>query len=188
MSGSALSRDVLWDVAADQHGYFTIQQALDLGITRQAVNQLAHRGTVDRASFGVFRFPRYPASAADPYMLAVLWTRAPEAALSHETALDVFEVSDVNPGVIHVTVGRGRRLRRTGSSQYAIHAQDLTPAQLTWWEEVPVVTLATAISQCLDIGTPTYLLRQAIENGHTQGRLPTKARDGLAARLSSERS
>ena len=45
-------------------------------------------------------------------MLAVLWTGAPEAALSHETALAVRGYGDINPGKVHVTVRAGRRIRR----------------------------------------------------------------------------
>ncbi|WP_294981488.1 type IV toxin-antitoxin system AbiEi family antitoxin domain-containing protein [uncultured Microbacterium sp.] len=184
---AVLARDVLWELAASQHGYVTAQQAGDLGVTRRALNQLAARGTLEHAAFGVYRFPRYPFSRATPYMLAVLWTRAPEAVLSHETALDVREVCDVNPSVIDVTVGKGRRLRRQGSEQYVIHFEDLEPAQLAWWEEVPVVTLATAIAQCIESGTPTYLLSQAITNGRSQGYLTAQARDQLTEQLTAHR-
>ncbi len=180
-----VSRDLLWPVAADQHGYVTARQVLDLGIARGALNQLVRRGTLDKAAFGVYRFPNYPFSRADPYMLAVLWARTPEAALSHETALDLFEVSDVNPDVIHVTVGRARRLRREGVNPYSIHFEDLAPPQVTWWEEVPITTLATAIRQCIDFGTPTYLLQQAIDNGRAQGRVTGIQRDQLTAQLNA---
>ena len=86
---------------------------------------LVHRGTLERAAFGVYRFPQYPVSQYDPYMVAVLWTRAPEACLSHETALDAYGISDVNPNLIHVTVAAGRRLRRAGGEDYEVHHQDL---------------------------------------------------------------
>jgi predicted transcriptional regulator of viral defense system len=85
--------------------------------------------------------------------------------------------------VIHVTVGKHRRIRRADGDQYEIHYEDLAPAQITWWEEVPVVTLATAIMQCISSGTPLYLLRQAITNGHTQGRLTERERTALTELL-----
>lgn len=187
MEQRRLAPDVLWEAAAAQHGFVTAGQAIDLGITRRSVNQLVYRGTLERASLGVYRFAKYPASFADPYMLAVLWTRAEEAALSHETALDVYGVCDVNPGVIHITVGAHRRIRRLNSAQYVIHRQDFDGRQFTWWEEVRIVTLATAIRQCLDVGTPTYLLRQAVQNGHSEGRLATADRDVLSAAIDADR-
>ncbi len=110
---------------------------------------LVHRGTLDRAAHGVYRFPRYPVGQYDQLMLAVLWTRVPEAVLSHETALDCYGISDINPNRIHVTVGRHRRFRRTTRDDYVVHHQDLEPKQIGWWEEIPAVTPATAIEECL---------------------------------------
>jgi hypothetical protein len=64
-----------------------------------------------------------------------------------------------------------------------IHREDLTPAQIGWWQEIPTVTAATAVAQCIAYGTPTYLLRQGIDRGHAQGYLTTAERDELARAL-----
>ena len=178
-----LARDELWDVAATQHGFVTAQQAVDLGVGKHALQMLVQRGTLVRAAFGVYRFPQYPVGQYDGYMLAVLWTRVPEACLSLETALDAYGISDVNPNRIHVTVGKQRRLRRKGGEDYVIHYEDLALAQIGWWQEIPTVKPATAIAQCIAYSTPTYLLRQAIERGHAQGYLTTTERDELAQAL-----
>lgn len=183
MSIKPLARDELWDVATTQHGFVAAHQATDLGIDKHALQMLVHRGTLTRAAFGVYRFPQYPAGEFDGHMLAVLWTRAPEACLSHETALDLYGISDVNPNRIHVTVGKQRRLRRAGGDDYVIHTEDLVPDQVGWVQEIPTVTPATAIAQCIAYGTPTYLLRQAIERGHAQGYLKAAERDALAETL-----
>lgn len=183
MESATLARNELWEIAATQHGFVTAQQALDQGISRGSVKQLVHRGTLHRAAFGVYRFPKYPYADSDRYMLAVLWTRAPEAALSHETALDVYAMSDLIPTRIHVTVGKDRRLRREDAERYEIHTADLNPGQIGWWDEIPTVTAATAVAQCIDSGTPTYLIRQALERGRAQGRLTARQHDQLSARL-----
>lgn len=183
MAGKPLARTELWDIATTQHGFVTAQQATELGIDKHALQMLVHRGTLDRAAYGVYRFPQYPVREHDNLMLAVLWTRVPEAALSHETALDVYGISDVNPNRIHVTVGKKRRFRRTGGEDYVVHYEDLIPKEIGWWQEIPTVRAATAIAQCLAYGTPTYLLRQAIERGHAQGHLKAAERDELEERL-----
>lgn len=183
MSRTVLARDELWAVAATQHGFVTAQQATGLGIGKHAIQMLVHRGTLDRAAHGVYRFPQYPVGEHDRLALAVLWTRVPEAALSHETALDAYGISDVNPHRIHVTVGKQRRLRRTGGEEYLVHYQDLTVKQSGWWQEIPTVTPATAIAQCLAYGTPTHLLRQAIERGRARGYLKAAECDELAETL-----
>jgi len=178
-----LARNELWDVATAQHGFVTAQQAAGMGIDKHALQMLVHRGTLERATHGVYRFPQYPVSEHDNLMLAVLWTRVPEAALSHETALDVYGISDVNPNRIHITVGKRRRFRRASGADYIIHHEDLTPDRIRWWREIPTVTPATAIAQCLAYGTPTYLLRQAIERGHAQGYVKTAESDELTRAL-----
>ena len=180
-----MARDELWEIATLQHGYVTAQQALAEGIGRETVDKLVQRGTLQHAAFGVYRFPKYPYTDTARYMLAVLWTRAPEAALSHETALDVYAISDIIADTIHVTVAKRRRLRRVGGERYEVHYQDLDAGQIGWWEQVPTVTAATAIAQCIEYGTPTYLLRQALQRGRDQGRITGAEREDLAARLAA---
>jgi predicted transcriptional regulator of viral defense system len=183
MTARPLARDELWEIATTQHGFVTAQQATEAGIGKQALQMLVHRGTLERAAHGVYRFPQYPVGEHDRLMLAVLWTRVPEAVLSHETALDAYEISDVNPNRIHLTVGKQRRFRRAGGEDYVVHYEDLDAKQIGWWQEIPTVTPATAIEQCIAYGTPTYLLRQAIERGHAEGYLKTPERDALTERL-----
>lgn len=183
MVGQVMARDELWDLATTQHGFVTAKQATELSISKQALQMLVHRGTLARAAHGVYRFPQYPVGEHDHLMLAVLWTRVPEAALSHETALDVYGISDVNPNRVHLTVGKHRRFRRAGAEAYVVHYQDLVPKQIGWWQEIPTVTPATAIAQCIAFGTPTYLLRQSIERGQAQGYLKASERDELAEGL-----
>lgn len=183
ITAKVLARDKLWEIATAQHGFVTAQQATEMGVDKHAIQMLVHRGTLERVAYGVYRFPNYPGGEHDNLMLAVLWARVPEAALSHETALDAYGISDVNPNRIHLTVGKQRRFRRTGGDDYVVHSEDLAPKQIGWWQEIPTVTAATAIAQCLAYGTPTYLLRQAIERGHAQGYLKVAERDELTETL-----
>lgn len=180
---AGLARDELWNIAETQHGFVTAQQAVEAGVSKQALQMLVHRGTLERAVYGVYRFPQYPVSEHDQLALAVLWTRVPEAALSHETALDCYGISDVNPNRIHLTVGKHRRFRRVDTQDYVVHYEDLGDAQIGWWQEIPTVTPVTAIAQCIAGGTPTYLLRQALERGYLQGHLKATERDALTDSL-----
>jgi predicted transcriptional regulator of viral defense system len=178
-----LARDMLWEVSENQHGFITTRQAADLGVSRQAVVMLARRGTLDRAAWGVYRFPQYPVSEFDPFMLAVLWTGCRDACLSHETALDAYQISDINPNTVHVTVPKSCRIRRANGEGYVVHHENLDRADIGWWQEIPTVTAAVAIGQCIDYGTPTYLLRQALERERQSGYLTTAQQDRLAESL-----
>ena len=170
--------DRMRSVAIEQYGYITAAQARDLGVSKAALSMLLKRERVSRVAYGVYRIPQVPATERGRFMLATLWTGADEAALSHETALDAYGVCDVNPGQVHITVAKRRRIARGGGEGYAVHREDLAPEDLSWWEGIPTVTLRKAIAQCTDAGTPSYLLHQAIENGLARGMLlPDEAAD-----------
>jgi predicted transcriptional regulator of viral defense system len=177
------ARDVLWDRAIDQHGFITRNDADEAGVSPHALDMLVYRGQVERVAMGVYRFPQYPVGPNDHYMLAVLWTGEPRACLSHETALAVYELSDVNPDRIHMTVPKARRIRRSGGELYVVHREDLPDDAVDWWDEIPTVTAATAIRQCIDTGMPSYLVRQALTQGAERGRLRPSERIFLEQRL-----
>lgn len=169
----------LREIALDQHGFVTTAQAVTDGIPRTELPKLAARDRIERVAHGVYRIPQVPATPYDNWALAVLWTGAAEACLSHETALAAWDVSDVNPDRIHLTVNRSRRLRRAGGEHYVIHHRDLDPSQRTWWEDIPITTLPTTIADCIETGTPTYLIRQAIDRAGRTSLLPAAHRDRL---------
>lgn len=180
-------KDELWDVAVEQYGYVTIRGAKELGIDENAVRMIAARGGLERAGHGVYRFPQLPTTAHDPYMLAVLWG-GDQVCLSHDTALAVYEVCDINPDRIHLTVPTARRIRRRGGELYEVHHQDLTADQVGWWQAIPTVTLPTAIAQGIDSGVPAYLLRQALGTGRGTGDITADQAVELTARLEQHRA
>jgi predicted transcriptional regulator of viral defense system len=59
-------------------------------------------------------------------------------ALSHETALAVYGISDVNPSRVYITVPKQARLRRQKPKWIVIHREELTAGQITVHEGLPV--------------------------------------------------
>jgi predicted transcriptional regulator of viral defense system len=185
MNEIVTSIDKLREIAMDQHGLVTYQQALDEGVSPQLISVLTKRGRLERVAHGVYRVPQVPATQYDQFMKAVLWTGVAEAVLSHDTALDAYGVSDINPTAIHITVAKNRRIARKGGRAYILHHQDLTAEQVTWWEEIPIVTLPVAIEQCINGKVQTYLIRQAIERGAKLGKLRPEEKKKLTQMLES---
>ncbi|MDF1488838.1 type IV toxin-antitoxin system AbiEi family antitoxin domain-containing protein [Tessaracoccus caeni] len=173
----------LREIALDQHGFVTAAQAVEEGIPKTELPKLASRNRVERITHGIYRIPQVPATPYDNWALAVLWAGAEEACLSHDTALAAWNVSDINPDRIHLTVGRRHRLRRTGGDRYVIHHRNLRPDQRTWREGIPVTTLPTTIADCIEAGTPTYLIRQALERGGRTSLLPRDDHERLTQLL-----
>lgn len=175
--------DSLREVAIDKYGFITTGQALDVGVPQTELSKMVARGRLERVAHGVYRVPLIPYTEHTRFMQALLWTGAPEAALSHDTALDAYGVSDINPTLIHVTVAKSRRIRRDGGQGYFVHYQDLDQKQLTWWEGMRIVTLPVAIEQCIDSGVQRYLIRQAIERGTKKHHLSPQETERLINRI-----
>jgi hypothetical protein len=181
-SGKVLSmaiRGDLWNVAVDQYGYVSDLDAARLGVPMVELGKLAARGKLTRVWQGVYRFPEWPVSANDQLMEYVLWTRDPRAALSHDTALDVYELSDINPADVHVTIPkRVKKLRRKAvPPALVLHYEDLADGQIGWWEQIPTVTVPTAIDQCIQTHVRPDLVLQAVDAARRQGKISQAAAD-----------
>ena len=178
-------RDELWDVAVDQYGYVTTADAVRLGVSRVELAKLASRGGLVHVSQGVYRFSQWPVSENDHLMEAVLWTRDPTAVLSHDTALDVLDLCDINPTTLHLTVSnRQYPIRRQRMpSGLVIHYEHLDERQRGWWEQIPVVTAQTAIEQGIRSAVRPDLLRQAIDTAYQRSMIDTETAEDLRVAL-----
>ncbi len=168
------------DLALDQHGYFTVAQARAAGVAPTTVVMMARRGTIERVATGLYRLPTVPGSALAGYMAAALWPRGVHGTLSHETALELLQLSDVNPADIHLTVPSGYRIRRSPPRAYVVHQADLTRAETTLVEGIPVTTAERTIRDCHAMHLDPALLRQAIAQARETGRLTSQAAERLS--------
>ena len=107
-----LAYDTVHQLALDQHGVFTTAQARSLGVHPKTLWAMANRGRIKRLSFGVYQDLGAPVTPWTQYMSAVLWPQRVTGVLSHQTALSLMELSDVNPARIHLTLPVGYRVRR----------------------------------------------------------------------------
>lgn len=161
--------DTLMDIAADQHGYVTTSQARTQSVTPNAIRMMANRGALERVSWGVYRVPTFPPSPFAPYMEACLWPAGVMGTISHESALAIRELSDVNPAKVHLTVPKHFRVRREIPRHLVVHNADLEDDELTSVEGVPTTTVRRTIEDCHRKHLGPALLRQAIEDGQRQG-------------------
>lgn len=99
----------LYDLATEQMGYFTAGQAAGRSYTRSLLSYHAKRGTIQRVHHGVYRFRDYPPSPREDVVAAWLAVGRDVAVVSHETALDLWGLSDVVPSAVHLTVPRAQR-------------------------------------------------------------------------------
>jgi len=99
----------LFDLASEQHGHFTTQQAQDVGFSRALLSYHAGTGRLERIRRGLYRLREYPSSPHEATAAAWLAAGPDSAVVSHESALDLLELSDIIPGSVHLTIPRERR-------------------------------------------------------------------------------
>jgi predicted transcriptional regulator of viral defense system len=176
----------LAEAAADQFGLVTLKDARQVGYEPKTIVKLAERGQLERVSRGVYRVPFVPGGELQAYMAAALWPQGVRGVLTHETALDLWDVSDVNPTKIHLTVPRAHRPQRDIPKAYVVHREDLDPAEVTAIEGVPVVKLGRAIRQCAEMRVGRDLLEQAARHGRGRGLLSAREHERLVGELGLE--
>jgi len=171
----------LLELAADQYGYVSTDDARELGVSPRRLKLLAERGSLARVARGLYRFPPgvVPIAALDQYMEATLLPGG-RGVISHETALAVYELSDVNPVKVHVTVPREYRIRRKALPDvFVFHRADLTEAEMTRHEGIPIVTPERAIRDAHAGHLGPALVGQAIDDGERGGLLTGAQSDAL---------
>lgn len=157
----------LLEIAARQHGLFSVQQAVDAGVADAIVRKLAARDVLERRAHGVYRIAAFPIEPATEYMEAVLWAKG-RGVIGGEAALVVWDLADVNPRKIDLVVPTSYRPRRQGGELYRVRRIDLMPDDVDEVDGVPVVTPAVAIRQTIDGGVPADLVEQAVRRAEAR--------------------
>lgn len=160
----------LYEIAEGQAGYFSAAQAVNIGFSRKRLSLNVKSGKFQRVFQGVYRFVLFPSSPFED--LFVAWLRAgPESVISHESALAVYELSDVLPSEIHITVPRTASRRRKNLKQ---HTQKLEENEITSRSGLPVTTVERTIADVAAAGLAEELVRQAIEEALQRGLISEK--------------
>lgn len=174
----------LYEIAEDNYGFLTAADARRGGIPAQRLAEMARRGSLRREGLGLYRLDPFPTHELDSYRKATLWPYGIDGVLSHETVLDLCELSDVNPVKIHITVPRRYRFRRREVPPlYRFHHEDLDERDITRHEGLPIVTPAKAIRQCNEANLRRDLLRQALEDAKQRGLVTRSAYNDLLHEL-----
>lgn len=177
----------LAELANDSHGFITPEDAREAGVDPMNLVRMAERGQIERRGNALYRFPLSPPGPLDPYMEAALWPRGAEGVISHGSALELYEMSDVHPRHIHVTVPRAHRIRREIPTAYRIHHEDLGPRDVGRLEGIPIATPEHAIRQAREAGLGPALVAQAIDHGERNGRLTRRQAERLRDELGAKR-
>jgi len=172
--------DELLDIAFDQYGYVSSRDARAAGVDPRRLVEMERRGTLERVAHGLYRFPAVPTSDLDQLMEATMWPRG-QGVVSHDSALDVYDLCDVSPRRIHVTVPMSFRLWRTPPRAFVVHRRDLNERDIGRHEGIAIVSPFQAIRDGIEEHLGDHLLDQAIEAGRRRGMLSRQQLDELRA-------
>lgn len=152
---------------------------------------LAARGRLERVSRGVFRVHVLPRGKHDDLAEAVAWTLG-RGVVSHESALVLHNLSDVNPSRVHLTAPRNNHPRTAGGDLYRLHRRMLQTIDVTEIDGIPVTTTERTIRDCIDAGTDPYQVQLALDRAEAEGLLRRaivkELRAELAGKTAKERA
>ncbi len=174
----SVSLSAIYAIAEDQMGFVTSAQAVAAGVRPMSIIMLERRGRIERVSHGVYRLKEYPVQPLTQYMQATLWPHGRRGVLSHETALALYELSDIDPPKVHITLPVGFRVQREVPGYMIVHRQALVAEEITNLEGMPITTPVRTIRDCMAAHIGPALLTDAITQARRAGMIdaPTAAR------------
>ena len=164
----------LFEIAEDQQGFFTAKQAKAVGYAENTHPYHVHAGNWIREHRGIYRLANFPHTERPDLMLWSLWSRnragAVQGVFSHETALSLYDLTDVMPSRLHMTVPL--RFRRNGAIPRVmiLHRADLSESDTGRRDGVRVtIPLRTLLDVQAEEILPLSTLRQAAREALRRG-------------------
>jgi predicted transcriptional regulator of viral defense system len=171
--------DVLFEFAEGQEGYFTAKQAAAAGY--QLGSQAHHVKSANwvRVERGIYRLARFPQSPEEQLVIYSLWSRnragEPQGVYSHQTALSIHELSDVNPARLHMTVPTAFRRRANAPGILILHRGELGAADVEQRHGFAVTRPLRAVADVAGAESVSRdIVKQALTEGRQRGLITTQ--------------
>jgi predicted transcriptional regulator of viral defense system len=173
--------------ASAQHGYFTTAQAHDCGFSRALLSHTTKSGKYIRIHRGLYRLRDYPSFPREDVVAAWLALGKEAAVVSHESALDLLELSDVIPHAIHLTVPRTKRnLPNLPGVKIHTTTRPFTPLDVVTRDGMRLTSAGRTILDAAEWGTAPEQIEMAIQQAIARG-LVTRTRLAQDAEDRSQR-
>lgn len=156
----------LFEIAETQEGYFTSADAKKLGYDYPHQHFHVKQGNWIRVDHGIYRLKKFPAASHEDLMRWWLWSRK-KGVISHETAAALYELGDLLPAKIHLTVPAN--FRKSPTKSLVLHKAELSESEIEKRDDLPITTpLRTILDLArshLDDERLTAVTRDAIVSG-----------------------
>jgi hypothetical protein len=164
----------LFEFAEQQQGFFTTKQAKAAGFAENTHPYHVQVGNWIREHRGIYRLALFPATDRPELALWALWSRnrseEVEGVYSHHTVLSLYELSDLNPAKLHMTVPSDFRRNSEIPGILVLHFADLPERDVKAAQGFKFTTPLRAILDLIELGTVErnfirQALRQAVDRG-----------------------
>ena len=164
----------LFEIAGEQQGFFTTKQAKAAGFAENTHPYHVQVGNWIREHRGIYRLSMFPAADRPDLVLWSLWSRnrneEVDGVYSHETALSLYDLSDLNPAKLHMTVPTDFRRNSEIPGILVLHYADLSEGEVQAASGFRFTRPLRTILDLIETGTVErnfirQALRQAVDRG-----------------------
>jgi hypothetical protein len=164
----------LFDLAEQQQGYFTTKQAKAAGFAENTHPYHVQAGNWIRERRGIYKLALFPATDRPDLALWALWSmnrkEQVEGVYSHQTAIRLHDLSDLNPAKLHMTVPKGFRRNSEMPKILVLHFRDLPGGDIQSGPGYKYTRPLRTILDLIETGTVErsfihQALRQAVDRG-----------------------
>ncbi len=161
----------LFNLAAEQSGYFTAAQAKDIGYSYQAQAHHVAAGNWLRIDRGLFRLAEWIPDVHDDLARWTLWSKH-RGVVSHETGLSVHGIGEFESPRVHLTVPPGFSMR---DDAVALHHAELTDVDVVKRTGFRVTTSVRSIIDVAALSPDEDQLARAIDDARQSGLLTLRS-------------
>ena len=158
-------RRQLFKLSSEQGGYFTAAQARGAGYSYQAQAHHVGAGNWHRIDRGLFRLAEWVPELHDDLIRWTLWSKQ-RAVISHETALAVHGIGELESPRVHLTVPPGFSMR---DAAVFLHPATLPDEDIVQQPGFRTTTVARSIIDVAGGGADEDQLARAIAAGRDTG-------------------
>jgi len=164
----------LFEIAEQQQGFFTTKQAKGAGFAENTHPYHVQVGNWIREHRGIYRLALFPTADRPDLVLWALWSRnrneEVEGVYSHQTALSLYDLSDVNPSKLHMTVPIDFRRNSAIPSILVLHYAGLLESDVQTAQGFRFTRPLRTILDVIEAGTvERNFIRQAIRQAVDRG-------------------
>ena len=144
--------ELLYQVAESQQGLFTARQAVLAGYDERNHPYHVKSGNWIKEHRGIYRLKNFPYSPDSQFSLWSLWSCNKKGEIqgvySHETALQIYDLSDLSPSKLHITVPISFRKGSSIPDILVLYKKTLKPSE---WQTIADYRVTTPIRTLFDI-------------------------------------